>query len=364
MYEYSTKGLPHAVMHASDLVKTFGHHGACCTCAGEAAHRMDIKHPGQRARVYADKNATQASMLERVHDDELWSAVVDKNSEDDQVDARDAEESTPPPVPFCELHEDLHFADTWFEMVPNARGRPPPMWGSTFLSSKVLLTRNELLTLLRSKLEMQPTWHNINRLARETKIQCFGMTTLSIDGTKRRIVGTSTSRPARRDFVRLNGTVNDTALSVQVICFVRVSGLDVAGISVPDTLTQPENETCNAYEVTLVLVRWLSPDSRCLLRDSGSLPLCPPPFGSNHALWAFTKLRLQRGYFSDHLFARQLHLFPGKDRRDKRRNARDQSHARYDFITLESIQNHMNYTFIDNDNNSIMESVTLPFGIL
>ena len=326
----------------------------------EAAHKIDIKHPGKRARVYADKNTTQLSMLERVHEDELWSAVSTKNVEDEEVIVS-AGESAPPSVPFCALHEDLHFTDNWHAMVPNEMCRPPAMWGSTFLSSNALLTRNELLTLLRTKLAMEPTWPNISRLASDTKIQCFGVTTLSIDGTKRRIVGTSATRRARRDFVRLKGTVNDTALSVQVICFVRVCGLDIAGIPVPETMTKPENETCNNYEVTLALVRWLSPDSRCLLRDSRSLPLCPPPFGANHALWNFTKLRFQRGYFSDNLFARQLHLFPGDDRVSQRRNAMDQSHARYDLIQLETIESHMNCTNIDNDNNSIMETVTLPF---
>ena len=266
------------------------------------------------------------------------------------------------------FQEDLELADDWFEMVPGINGRPPPMWGSTFLSKKVLITRNELLTLLRTKLEMQETWENISHLARNIHIQCFGVASLFIDGTRRRIVGTSTVCPERRDVMRLkrdlvNDVANrDTALTVQIIAFVTATGLGTHGVSVPDTLTLPENETCNSDQVTFALVRWLEADSRCLLRDSRSLPLCPPPFGSNHALWTFAKRRNQRGYFQDHLFARQLHLFPGKDRATRRRNAKDMTHARYDLIQLESIESYVNCTFIDNNQNSIMETVTLPFN--
>ena len=161
--------------------------------------------------------------------------------------------------------------------------------------------------------------------------------------------------------MRLKGTVDNTALSVKVICFVQVSGLRSANITVPAELLDPLTNACSDDRIVFALVRWLSPDSRALLRDSKFLPLCPPPFGSNHALWTFATRTNQRGYLTDHLFARQLHLFPGSDRATRRQHARTFKYARYDLIGLNSIDIFMNCTFTDGDRSSILETVTLPF---
>ena len=131
-------------------------------------------------------------------------------------------------------------------MVPKDNGRPPPMWGATFLSNKVLLARNELLTLLRTKLQMEQTWTNIVRLAKTVDLKCFGVAVLLSDKVRRKVVGTSRVSPARRDFVRLKGSVENSALSVQVICFVRVSGLRSANIPVPDELLDPLTNACDS----------------------------------------------------------------------------------------------------------------------
>ena len=143
--------------------------------------------------------------------------------------------------------------------------------------------------------------------------------------------------------------------------FIKVSGLGHAGIDVPECLRMPRNNTCTRHSVVLAVVRWLAPDQRSLLRDSKFMPLCPPPFGSNHALWTFQRLTRQRGYFSDHIFSTQLHLFPGSDRRTQRQNADTLSYARHDLVTLESIGNFMNCTTIDNNTESILESIVIPF---
>ena len=65
---------------------------------------------------------------------------------------------------------------------------------------------------------------------------------------------------------------------------------------------------------------------------------------------------------SDHLFVRQLHLFPGSDRQTQRQHARAMKYARYDLIHIETIDVFMNCTRVDNDNDTIMETITLPFG--
>lgn len=144
--------------------------------------------------------------------------------------------------------------------------------------------------------------------------------------------------------------------------FVRVSGLSEAGVNVPESLRLPKNKTCDKNRVHLALVRWLSPHPVALLRDNQLRPLCPPPFDINHALWTFARTEHSRRYFSDHLFARQLDLFPGHDRSTRRQYARTLKHARYDLVTLESLDIYMNCTLLDNQpDGGILESITLPF---
>ena len=140
--------------------------------------------------------------------------------------------------------------------------------------------------------------------------------------------------------------------------FVQITGLQNAGVPVPDFLTRPLNNTCNSHMVTLALVRWLSPHNNAVARDEQQRPLCPAPFDINHSLWTFSKTHLQRRYVSDRLFAEQLHLFPGRDRDAQRRNAESHKHAMYDLVHLESIQSYMNCTIQDGE---ILETVNLPF---
>ena len=371
MFEYGKKGLPHALSHVRELVETYGHHGAACTCVGEAGHKMTIKSASRLARTYGDRNQSQAGMMEHVHRDLLWSAVFELNklaqpehgSGDNAGSEGDNADLTPEPAntPSHNLREPiLDFSDGW-SCGLTAGSRPPRRWESTFLSKRVLITRAELVTLLRTKLEMEPTWTNLTLLA-QLQWEFFGCV-VSGDGirVRRKVVGMSSLQPERRDFVRLQGSEHDTVLSAQVIMFVRVRGLTEAGIRVPATLLCPANDTCFEDEVNLALVRWLSPHPLALLRDDKMLPVCPPPFGTNHALWTFSKTHRQRGYLSDHLFAQQLHLFPGKDRDTQRLNADSLKHAMYDLVMIETIDTIMNCTSVDNNNDCILETVTLPF---
>ena len=245
-------------------------------------------------------------------------------------------------------------------MPPHQGGRPAPMWGAQFLSSRVLVARNELLTLLRTGLSMNPTWANILRL---TKLQWefFGVAELGTVEKRRKFVGVSTHSRGRRDFVRLSGSEDNTVLSAQVIMFARISGFVQEGIEVPESMRLPLNNTCTENSIVLCLVRWLSPHPEALVRDASMRPLCPPPFDSNHALWTFTKRQRRRAYFTDGMFARQLHLFPGASVAERRQNAAAQLYASYAFVTLESIDSYMNCTSVVDDADCIMETITLPF---
>lgn len=232
MYEYSLKGLPHGLVHARELVETYGHHGACCTCVGEAGHKCNIKNAAKFARIYADRNDTQGGMLGYVQRQQLWTAVFELNereaAQQSSISAGADDSNEPERCPPTQasatrtsfqhkLREPLpDLTQGWSFMSP-VRGRPPSLWGATFLSNRVLITRNELITLLRTKLEMEDTWANVVLLAKRVQWACYGCVLIGASGDKhRQIVGTSTVAPERRDCVRIRGNEDNTALSVQV----------------------------------------------------------------------------------------------------------------------------------------------------
>jgi len=139
--------------------------------------------------------------------------------------------------------------------------------------------------------------------------------------------------------------------------FVKISGFGSTGIVLPRSLM------FESSSVVFALVRWLSPHPDAgLLRDETLRPVCPAPFDINHALWTFSKLPQRRRSFTDHLFARQLHLFSGSSNTERRASARQQDRAMYDLIQPDSINQYMNCTSIDNDPSKLMETITLPFG--
>ena len=223
MFEYGLKGLPHALVHTRELVETYGHHGACCTCVGEAGHKSNIKNASKFARVYGDRNETQDGMLEYIQRQLLWTAISEIHPTAMLTNTDDSNEHTDTPSiegtnsnnyklrePLTDLTKD------WPSMRP-VGGRPPPTWDSKFLSKRLLITQTELVTLLRTKLEMEQNWANIILLATKLHWECYGCI-LIVDGDDkiRKVVGTSTVSPARRDFVRVRGHVDDTALGVQV----------------------------------------------------------------------------------------------------------------------------------------------------
>ena len=245
MFEYGQKGLPHALAHAKELVETYGHHGACCTCVGEAGHKSNIKSASKFARVYGDRNETQDGMLQYVQRQQLWLAINDINPteaiEDSNVhpvgpNSNDIEDSNVHPVgpnsnedtnedgtsecTTYKLREPLpDLTKDWSSMRPvgTRPPRPPPVWDSKFLSKRLLITQTELVTLLRTKLEMDDTWPNIILLATQLHWECFGsLLIVDQDGKNRKVVGTSDVSRERRDFVRLQGSKDNAALAVQV----------------------------------------------------------------------------------------------------------------------------------------------------
>lgn len=258
MFEYGQKGLPHALVHTRELVETYGHHGACCTCLGEAGHKSNIKNASKFARVYADRNDTQDGMLEYVQRQQLWTAIsemqpterdiadmstnatADSNdtSSSERTDDTNRHADTPSNESGERTDDTNRHVDTpsneqrlryklreplsdltkdWPSMRAAPGGQPPPTWDAKFLSKRLLITQTELVTLLRTKLEMEETWENITLLATQLQWECYGsLVIVDRDDKIRKVVGTSNVSRERRDFVRVRGHVDNTALGVQV----------------------------------------------------------------------------------------------------------------------------------------------------
>ena len=92
-------------------------------------------------------------------------------------------------------------------------------------------------------------------------------------------------QPNRRDFVRVRGQYENTCLSVQLIVFLTIEGLQDI-ISVPADL---RNRSDNCTSITFALVRWLSPHPNAILRDRKLRPVCSPPFDINLG-WVLEKV--------------------------------------------------------------------------
>jgi hypothetical protein len=153
-YEYSQKALPHALVHAVELVMSGGHHGAYCTSVAETGHKVSIKLASRFARTYASRNESQGHMLEWVLRQKLWNAVLVHNMKthpelfEMASNAPSAPELTPSPasVTRTKLLYPLHCTKT-FSQELRIHGLTR-QWKNRFLSKDVLITRNELLTML------------------------------------------------------------------------------------------------------------------------------------------------------------------------------------------------------------------------
>ena len=367
-FEYSLKGLPHAIRHVKELVMRGGHHDAFCTVVPEAGHKHFNKMAARFSRKYASLNQSQDGMLSWVNRQKVWSEVVRLSKIQHQAVATPSQDTASTATTFMtkKLTTPLSYTEGWHcHTYPMRQGRPC-IWGTRLLSSKVRVTRHELLTLICQRLGIKkPERADIERVLTNLHLQCYG--TLKTTDPDRTFVGISTTQPRRRDFVRLGGHAKDTlttCLSVQVIMFVKVSGFvknpSEGELELPEELRHPPS---NYKNVVFTLIRWLSPHQDAILRDEQLRPICTTPFDINHALWKFSLLQSRRVSFNPtaNAFASQLHMFDGKDTASRLECAENEAFAYYDLIEPESLSTYMNCTRVNLDQNDIMETITFPF---
>ena len=340
-------------MHARELVETGGHHGAYNTATAEAAHPHVIKSPSKFSQTRASHNETHEGMLTYVNWQALWKAAIERNEQNMPRPARRRLALQPLSIP-------LPYTNDWSGTTFN-RMRPERYWKSTFLSKDVLVTREELVTCLLHKLGADNSPVNFRNAVKSLQWQCYGAWSLHTPDGKRTFVGFC-NRSSRRDFARLRGTEANTALTVAIKMFLKVSGFGHgSGIFLPQHMRHPDD---NDNSCVFAVVRWLSPHRNALLRDAKSRPICPPPFDINHALWTYSKRARPRTVFVNRAnITRQQRLF-GTQRLFPGPNGvvsvyRSEQDAMYDIIEVQTIEHLINCTVIDF--NTILETLTMPF---
>ena len=321
-----------------------GHHQAFCTFAVEQGHKRFIKAAATFTRVYASLNLTEQKMLEWVCESILFDEVVKllptpQESDDDAASVSHTDGS-----PVLKPGTPLDYTKGWSNLKVR-RGRLPVPWSSKFVSKAVRITRLELMRLLCNKLRLDDS-HATHRLFLENcKWQFWGDMSIKSGGCTRKFVAV---QPNRRDFVRVRGQYENTCLSVQLIVFLTIEGLQDI-ISVPADL---RNRSDNCTSITFALVRWLSPHPNAILRDRKLRPVCSPPFDINHALWSFSPAL--RPDLTDVIVTEHSDYYPDIP------TVISEQTARYDLILPESINQYINATIIDE--NDVMETITLPFS--
>ena len=206
------------MLHFAELLIRGGHFAAFCTFLAEVSHKDNIKLAARLSGTEGSLNSSQVNMLNWYLLQQVYSEVIKlantvadagNDTEDDEPAVTDNDE------PLClKLGYELKFAYGWSTLPA---GTVRSAWLATFLSNKVRLTRAEFLRLLAFKLEMDPVVHS-----REFYYGIISSLTFTFGGVlrvqngicSRKYVGVD--RSARRDFVRVRGTEDNTCLSAQV----------------------------------------------------------------------------------------------------------------------------------------------------
>lgn len=374
-FEYSLKGLPHALLHMPELVVRGGHHGAFCTFLGEVSHKYNIKMSAKLARTYGSQNLSQEKMLQLMLTQEIYRAAIklsadiskkiptdSESSVREQADPVETTTATSSSSVTRSLADRLPYMENWWRLL-----EPPSVaWESVFLSKKARITRGEVLKLLCRKLEIDQDHRSERaRVFQHLQWECFGSLIEKDDTLKRKFVGISRESSNRRDFVRLKtptGPDSRTCLSCEIILFIQISGFttdnEEGGVTLPTDYRVPPT---NTDSVVFALIRWLSPHPDAIVRDSKLRPICPPPLDINHALWTYTEET--RSLLTQPIIDRQLMYFPGSNIQERLDNTTLERKAMFDLVLPESFETFMNCTICDTttDTKVILETITLPF---
>ena len=343
-YEYSLKGLPHALLHYPEMIVNAGHHGAYCTAAAEMSHIRFNKRAATFTQTDSSQNRSEENMLRYNLRQQLYSAVMtlDKDVVDENR-TRSADEEP----------EQAFITRLRLEGWQDETG-VTVHWKNKFVGPTVRLTRNELLHLLGNKLRITGTDARVTQFHDDVLLKMRSLTWefYGVLTTPSRKLVASAPGNLRRDFVRLKDDVvgRGTCLSAQLITFIYLSGFGKDG-GVP--LVDGEDS------VSYALVRWLTPHPEALVRDTMQRPICPPPMDINHALWKFATEN--RPLLTPSIVNRHITSYPGGTMDDKVRHMHSEERAWFGLVEIDCIEEILNCTYVNGDLETILQTITLPF---
>lgn len=318
MYSHNSMCLNH--QHWVDQCISGGGFNVHCAQGPEASHKYNMHIACARVR-HGDANDTQDNMLKYLCERSVFHLLFLMMVVCDRPTRK-----SPRPAPG--LHKPLP--------VEFGRNLLKASFRKSFISSAVRVAVSELIILVCNKIEIEPTLQSFRKLAGAhivlgKKFTRTGNATQSFwatDNPRSSIAG------ARRDMLRVKGSVDGTALGAEAICFVHISNLR--------SVCQIDTDAMD-----LVLIRWLTPHRDAWERDSLLRPVCPGPFHVNNCLWKYAVTPRDRTAVVSNnglptaAWVKQRSLF-GSSHREQDECMEREKNAYFGLVTPDSIEEAMN----------------------
>jgi len=224
---------------------------------------------------------------------------------------------------------------------------------SQILHEEVRIARVELMDLLCGVFSIHPSPSSYTLL--ESLHWTFGQKLVTRDqtfwATDSEYATNAQKSGSRRDNFLMRGTVEtevtlangakekrSTALCFQATCFISLGNMkNFQNLHLRRKLSHNLRKEIVDDRLTLVFIRWFEPHPTAIERDSRSMPLCPPPFSINHALWQFARTKSVRKCLKQPdgtpspIFESQCRMF-GTSRAQQLNRLEDEAHAYYALI--------------------------------
>jgi hypothetical protein len=156
-FEYSSKVLPHVLVHIVEILMRAGHHAGACSFLAEVSHKDYIKQAARFARTFNSHNRSEAEMLKWVLTNIIYSESFKVSTSSmespilpvvEGVDA--AVEGEVDPAVITRMCSNPLSFNMMFD--PSRSNVVFARWESTMFAKNMRLTRKELLSIVCSKL--------------------------------------------------------------------------------------------------------------------------------------------------------------------------------------------------------------------
>ena len=309
--EFSSKGIPHGILHFPLQLQLAGHIYMHDTCAPEASHRFNIKTAMDRVRK-GEEDETSQSCIEWCLRTRTWAKIID------EVQIND-----PPPRTRRQRCLSLKVRHT----VGNLLNTYSPLrhGNDNLLCNDARISFCELGTLIS-----RYTGWDVDFVMDEVQVRLFCCASVRHPSGETRTYWATESRyqyhgGCRRDMVEIDLGRGKIGVA-QITSFLEL--------------------TSGAGRKTMALIiRWMSKSPRSRLRDDKDRPLCEFPLSFNHCLWQWSDTGRNRSSFRVRGFRNRCttenlwsHVHPD----DRERAIGSEIRARYDIIGYDSIIRHAN----------------------